>query len=70
MQNICQDYDIKLNHPPLKYSMDNAAMIAVAGVKNFKLGNYSNLDIAPQNRFNIQDLVSFYQTSINQKSTK
>ena len=61
MQNICGDYNIKLHHPPLKYSMDNAAMIAAAGVKNFKLGHYSSLDLAPQNRFNIQDLLSFYE---------
>ncbi len=64
MTELCRQYQLNLHFPKIKYATDNATMIAVAGVKNFKLGNYTNLGISPKNRLNIEDLSSFYKENL------
>lgn len=64
IEKICYTNSIKIHYPSIKYATDNATMIAVAGVKNLKLGHSVNLEISPQSRLNIQDLSKFYSSSI------
>lgn len=45
LEKICEERNINLIVPPLKYCTDNAAMIGVAGYYAYKMGKTSSLDI-------------------------
>ena len=48
-----EDFDMELFLPPLPYTTDNAAMIAMAGYLKFKKGSFANLTSEPKARISI-----------------
>ena len=48
-----EDFDVELFLPPLPYTTDNAAMIAMAGYLKFKKGSFANLASEPKARTSI-----------------
>ncbi len=42
--NLCKENNYKSIFPPIEYCGDNAAMIAMVGLKKYKLNQFSNLD--------------------------
>jgi N6-L-threonylcarbamoyladenine synthase len=48
-----EDFDVELFLPPLPYTTDNAAMIAMAGYLKFKKGSFANLTSEPKARTSI-----------------
>ena len=48
LQELCQQEDINLTIPDIKYCTDNATMIAAAGYFAYKLGRKSNYDLKAQ----------------------
>ncbi|MDX1949999.1 MAG: tRNA (adenosine(37)-N6)-threonylcarbamoyltransferase complex transferase subunit TsaD [Rickettsiales bacterium] len=54
LQKFCSENEINFFAPPLKLCTDNAAMIAWAGLENFKNGYQSSLDFIPQARWSLE----------------
>ncbi len=48
---LVQSYDYELISPPIHLCTDNAAMIAWAGIEQYKLGNTTTLDFCPKARW-------------------
>lgn len=53
LEILCEQNDINLTFPPMKYCTDNAAMIGVAGYYAFKLGKTSDLDVNAKANVNL-----------------
>ncbi len=51
LENLCARKGFSLTAPPLKFCTDNAAMIALAGIEHYLLGNYAPLDFAARPRW-------------------
>ena len=49
--NLCNQKGFTLTAPPMKFCTDNAAMIALAGIEHYLLGNFAPLDFAARPRW-------------------
>lgn len=56
MQNLSNQYNWKVYLPEKKFTTDNAAMIAIAGLYKFKKSLFSKQDITPLARMNLLDI--------------
>ena len=55
LNQICDDYNVKLAVPPAHLCTDNAAMIAWAGIEYYRLNQPSSLEFAPRPRWPLDD---------------
>ncbi len=56
LEEIAKKNQLHLYYPPIKLCTDNGAMIAWAGLENFKKGNVSALDFSPKPRWSLESL--------------
>lgn len=56
IQSLCNEKNIRLYHPQLKYATDNATMIAFAGVKRMNLDLFGDLAFSPVSRIPISEV--------------
>jgi len=51
LKNLCESRNFTLTTPPMKFCTDNAAMIALAGLEHYMLGNFAELNVAARPRW-------------------
>lgn len=51
LEHLCEQRGYTLLAPPLKFCTDNAAMIALAGLEHYLVGNYDPLDVKARPRW-------------------
>lgn len=51
LQDLCTEKGFTLTAPPMKFCTDNAAMIALAGIEHYLIGNFAPLDFAARPRW-------------------
>ncbi len=56
LSNIAEDENWELKLPELKYTTDNAAMIAIVGYHKFKLGLFDNQNIVPKSKIDFNEI--------------
>jgi N6-L-threonylcarbamoyladenine synthase len=56
MEKLAKEFDMNFAAPPMNLCTDNGAMIAWAGVENYKVGNIVSEPIAPRPRWPLTEL--------------
>jgi N6-L-threonylcarbamoyladenine synthase len=59
LTNLCVEENFKSIFPPIKLCGDNAAMIAMVGLKKFKLQQFNNLDFPAKPRWSLDENAAF-----------
>ena len=53
MQDMCDELNVKLSVPPIKYCTDNAAMIACAAYPKFIKKEFVDLDLKAESQVDL-----------------
>ena len=56
MEKLASEYNMIFAAPPLSLCTDNGAMIAWAGIENYRIGNIVTKPIAPRPRWPLTEL--------------
>ena len=59
LNNLCKEENYEAIFPPIELCSDNAAMIAMVGLKKFKLKQFNNLDFPAKPRWPLDENAAF-----------